>query len=79
MVTIYSVGASIGYFVSGAMSDLFGRRVTMQIGSLGLALGLVISTPAKTGAQFLGGFGIAGFFSGFAFMSLACIPYGDVH
>lgn len=46
----------------------------MQIGSLGLALGLVISTPAKTGAQFLGGFGIAGFFSGFAFMSLACIP-----
>ncbi len=77
MVTSYVAGASIGYLVAGGLSDLFGRRITMQVGSFGLAVGLMISNSAKSGAQFLGGIAIAGFFAGICFMALACIPYGN--
>lgn len=73
-VSVFAAAIAVGYLLSGANSDLFGRRLTLIVGEAGLGVGLIVCATSKTPAQFQAGMGLSGFFAGVCFMILCSIP-----
>jgi MFS family permease len=69
----YTSCIAVGFLMAGANSDLFGRRLCLLTGEVGVTLGMIILATAHSTKQFQAGLGICGFFSGFSQMSLCSI------
>lgn len=70
---IYTVGNMVGSFVSGPVTDRWGRRFGMCFGAVCIIVGTVISVSAHHRGQFIAGRFILGF--GIAPVTTACPSY----
>lgn len=58
---IYTIGNMIGSLFTGPISDTFGRRAGMMVGSCLILVGAAVQTAAQSEAYLLGGRFVLGF------------------
>ncbi|KAJ5619151.1 hypothetical protein N7510_003135 [Penicillium lagena] len=64
VTAIYTIGNLVGSFVAGPVSDRYGRRIGMFVGSVVVLVGAIVMSTAQTSGaymagRFLSGFGVA--------------------